>query len=69
MKMTNEMKSHIDGLSYESLLYKWRFATIGDPMMQDETGAYWGERMKYLRSLPGGDEENARASQSIGWER
>ena len=44
MKLTEENKNYIDSLSYESLLHKWRFAPIGDPMFQDETGKYFTQR-------------------------
>ena len=48
MKLTPD-KAYIDSLSYEQLLSKWRFAPIGDPWFQGETGDYWGKRMKELR--------------------
>ena len=49
MKLTPKNKQHIDSLSYEVLLRKWRFAQAGDPWFQGETGMYWGERMTELR--------------------
>lgn len=67
MKLTNENKAYIDGLSYEQLLRRWRFTPVGDKWFQDETGTYWGKRMAELRT-----QDNARhvsASKSIGWER
>ena len=67
--MTDEMKARIDGMSYGELLRKWRFAPVGDPMFQGEAGDYFGERMKELRSRPGGDEKHVSASKSIGWDR
>lgn len=67
MKLTQENKDHIDGLSLTELLRKWRHAPIGDPWIEGETGKYWGERMHALRSEPGGDEAWTRASKSIGW--
>ena len=64
MQLTDENKKHIDSLSYESLLSHWRFAPVGDVWFQGETGQYWGERMKELRSSdPGG---HVAASKSIG---
>ncbi len=69
MKLTEQNKAHIDGLSYESLLDHWRFAPVGDPWFQDETGTYWAERMKELRSKPGGDNAHVAASKSIGWDK
>jgi hypothetical protein len=67
MDLTEENKNHIDGLSYESLLYKWRFAPIDDPMFQGETGEYFGKRMREMRDQVG-DDEHVRASKYIGWE-
>ena len=64
MTLTPERKAHIDGLSYGALLSRWRFAPIGDPWFQDETGKYWGERMAELRAQ-GAD--HVGASKAIGW--
>ncbi|UCC41425.1 MAG: hypothetical protein JSV96_08405 [Candidatus Aminicenantes bacterium] len=49
MDLTSENKKIIDGMSYEVLLSRWRFAPIGDPWFQGETGDYWSERMHELR--------------------
>jgi hypothetical protein len=55
MDLTPENRTTIDGMSYEDLLRKWRFAPAGDEWFQGETGKYWAERMKQLReSDPGG---------------
>lgn len=64
MDLTPERKKYIDGLHYEGLLSRWRFAPIGDQMFQGETGEYWGERMKQLRAS-GAD--HVGASKQIGW--
>ena len=69
MKLTPERKAIIDAKSYEQLLSGWRFAPVGDPWFQDETGEYWGERMKELRDAPGGQDAHVRASKTIGWEK
>lgn len=66
MDLTKENKEHIDGLSYEELLHKWRFAPNGDRWFQGETGVYWGKRMAEVRSSIGND-EHVRASKNIGW--
>ena len=66
MKLTPENKAHIDNLSYEGLLSRWRFAPVGDPWFQDETGEYWGKRMKELRDTGA---NHVRASKTIGWDR
>jgi len=66
MDLTRENKEHIDGLSYEQLLSKWRFAPVGDQWFQGETGDYWGNRMKELRNSDGND-RHVQASKNIGW--
>ena len=66
MDLTKENKAHIDSLSYEGLLSRWRNAPVGDTWFQGETGQYWGKRMAKLRSQ---DEGGAvAASKRIGWE-
>ena len=65
MDLTKENKEYIDGLSYESLLSRWRFSPSGDRWFQGETGEYWSKRMKEIR-----DKDNSvhvQASKSIGW--
>jgi hypothetical protein len=59
MKLTEENKQYIDSLSYESLLSHWRFASLGDPWFQDETGDYWNKKMRELR------EQGARSCKRI----
>ena len=66
MDLTPERKEYIDGLSYYSLLSKWRFAPSGDEWMQGETGRYWGELMQD-NSIS--NEERVSASKSLGWDR
>jgi hypothetical protein len=63
MKLTEQNKKYIDGLSYESLLSRWRFSPVGDPWFQDETGTYWGDRMKELREA---GVDHVGASKAIG---
>ena len=46
MELTEENKKHIDSLSYEQLLTRWRFAPLGDLWFQGETGEYWGTVME-----------------------
>lgn len=69
MQLTESNKKHIDGMSYTALLSAWRFAPVGDPWFQGETGAYWGKRMRELREQPGGQDRHVAASKGIGWER
>lgn len=67
MDLTYECKAHIDALSYEELLSRWRFEASGSPWFQGESGTYWGERMNELRNAPGGNDIHVRASKKIGW--
>ena len=67
MKLTKELKEQIDSYDVYTLLYKVRFAPIGDPMMQDESGKYWIKRLAEKR-----DENNAayvQASKTMGWDK
>ena len=65
MDLTPERKAHIDGLSHEDLLSRWRSAPVGDPWLQGETGEYWGKRMAESRNA--NPDEHVRASKAIGW--
>ena len=67
MDMNDRNKNHIDALSYEQLLSRWRFAACGDPWFQGETGDYWRQRMIDLRAQPGGCERHVAASKNLGW--
>ena len=66
MKLTDTVKTQIDGMSYEDLLRRWRYAAVGDPMFQGEVGKYYADRMQ---SLKDGDPGAAvAASKRIGWD-
>ena len=69
MDLTEKNKAYIDGLGYGALLSRWRFAPVGDPWFQGETGAYWGKRMQEVRDEPGGQARHVSESKAIGWER
>lgn len=66
MDLTPENKARIDAMSYKQLLSHWRFAPIGDPWFQGQTGDYWGRRMSELQAA-GAD--HVGASKELGWER
>ena len=66
MDLTKENKKHIDDLSYEQLLSRWRFAPLGDRWFQGETGDYWGNAMNKKKEEIGQDEAIS-ISKSIGW--
>jgi hypothetical protein len=65
--MTEEQKRWIDNASYETLLRKWRFAPVGDPMFQGEDGAYYSKVMFAKRDAA--PDAAVRASKNVGWER
>ena len=64
MELTKENKDYIDSLNIEQLLHKWRFAPVGDPWFQGDTGKYWSDRIN-LRNQ--NDDSYVLASKSIGW--
>lgn len=60
------MKSWISGADYETLLRKWRFAEVGDPLFQGEVGEYYSKTM-FSKRDDLSHEEQVRASKNIGW--
>lgn len=66
MGMTAEQKKWIDGKSFEELLCRWRKSPAGDPIFQDEAGAYYRKAMDRRRAETGPGAAVA-ASKSIGW--
>ncbi|HBC94343.1 MAG TPA: hypothetical protein DCZ10_15950 [Pelotomaculum sp.] len=62
MDLTEKSKKYIDSLSYESLLARWRFAPVGDPWFQGETGDYWRKRMSEIKP-----QNHAGISKRVGW--
>jgi len=66
--MIKSQKKFIDGLSYKELLYRWRFASLGDTLFHDETGAYYSKVMAQKRDALS-HEDQVSASKSVGWSR
>jgi len=63
-----EIKEKIDGMDYESMLRKWRFAPVGDSMFEGETGDYFqGIMLKKKAEI--GDEAAVAASKRVGWKQ
>jgi len=60
-----KIKKWIDNASYEELLRKWRFAPIGDPYFQGETGDYYSKVMKEKKQ----NCDHVQASKKIGWKK
>ena len=64
--MNEETKKSIDSMDYESMLSLWRFAKVGHPMFQGETGKYFNKVMNEKRDALT-DEERVQASKNVGW--
>lgn len=64
--MTEETKSNINNMSYESMLSLWRNAPSGHPYFQGDTGDYYSKVMAEKRSKEG-NAAHVRASKNIGW--
>lgn len=62
--LTDDVKKQIDAMTYAQLLSRWRFAPIGHPLFEGESGKYFGERMAELRRA---GEDHVAASKSLGW--
>lgn len=46
--LTKDVKARIDAMSHYDLCRTWRFAPIGDPLLQGEAGDYLKARLKAL---------------------
>ncbi len=65
MDLSDANKTHIDSLGVYDLLYKVRFASIGDEWFQGETGEYWVKRLSEVRAQD--NDVYVRASKDMGW--
>ena len=68
MELTKDNKQHIDSLSYEQLLDRWRFSPLGDPLFQGETGEYFGSAMRKKKEAIG-EAKAVNVSKEIGWDK
>ena len=59
--MTPEQKQEIDSMSQYELCKKWRFAPVGDPLLQGDTGNYFAQVMKDKGGM------TSEISKSLGW--
>lgn len=65
MKLTDAIKTQIDGMSYEDVLRRWRFSPPGDLFFQGATRKYCADRMAELYAA---DPAAARsADKRVGW--
>lgn len=67
MNLTPENKAIIDRKNHYELLAKIRFAPIGEPWMQGETGEYWLKRRAELQHESPG--QAVADSKALGWDR
>jgi zona occludens toxin (predicted ATPase) len=67
MNYTEKMKEIIDKMDYETMLGKWRYAPVGDPMFTGEVGDYFTKRMREFQDQKT-DVEKVTASKNVGWE-
>ena len=66
--MTDGQRNWIDNASYESLLYRWRFADIGDTIFQNDAGAYYRKIMS-KRKAELNPSKQVSVSKLVGWDR
>lgn len=63
--MDAKLKASIDSKSLHELIQANRFAPVGDPRFQGESGTYWLARISELRSKD--PEAYTQASKDVGW--
>ena len=59
--MTPEQKKEIDGMTQYQLCSRWRFAPVGDPLFQGDTGDYFTKRVREKGGM------TSEISKSLGW--
>jgi hypothetical protein len=59
--MTSEEKQKIDGLDQYGLCRIWRFAEVGNPLLQGDTGEYFAQRLKEKGGF------TPEISKQLGW--
>jgi len=64
--MDGKQKKLIDNMTYSDMLYRNRFAPIGDELFQDECGAYFMKVMDRKKAKLS-NAETVRISKNIGW--
>ena len=64
--ISKEIKEQIDGMDYESMLRKWRFAPVGDSMFEGEVGDYF-QKVMIEKKVEIGEGAAVAASKRVGW--
>ena len=65
MDLTSVLKQEIDDMSYEAMLWKFRFTPIGEEMFMGESGMYFRKSMGEKREQC----DAVAVSKAIGWRR
>jgi len=63
MPTVDELKAQIDAMSQYDLCRTWRFAMIGDPLLQGEVGDYFAAKLKEKGGF------TTAISKGLGWEK
>ena len=59
--MTDQEKTIIDNMTQEELCQRWRFASVGDPLFQGDTGVYFSKVLKEKGGF------TSEISKRLGW--
>ena len=62
-----DMKAWVDNASYEELLWKWRFASSGDPFFRNYTGM--GDYYRSAMNKKGKTVDKVAISKRVGWKK
>jgi hypothetical protein len=60
--MTPEQKKQIDAMTQIQMAKRWRFAVVGDPLLQGDTGDYFAKVFNEKGGMTPG------ISKMIGWD-
>jgi hypothetical protein len=63
--MNAQIMEQINNMTYSTMLRRWRFAEVGDPIFQGETGDYFKKVME-LKKIQA---DHVGTSKSVGWDR
>lgn len=58
-----ELKREIDGMTQYQLCQTWRFATVGNPLLQGEVGEYFAAKLDKKGGF------TPEISRALGWKR
>lgn len=60
--MTPEDKARIDAMTREQMAVRWRFAAVGDPLLQGVTGQYFSDAFAKKGGM------SPEISKALGWD-